>query len=145
MTVLVSVLGETVTVLGGSVVVPVSVLGGGAVSVTVSVGAPPPPPPPPWCRGARVVVVTGAVVDGTGVVVVVGLGAGDPLASLTTANTSAASRITPKAPAATSAAGRRYHGVPGSGGSGAGSLYPPYRSGAGSLYPPYRAAAVGSE
>jgi hypothetical protein len=34
-TVLVSVLGETVTVLGGAVVVPVSVLGGGAVSVTV--------------------------------------------------------------------------------------------------------------
>jgi hypothetical protein len=36
-TVLVSVLGETVTVLvyGGTVVVGVSVLGGGAVSVTV--------------------------------------------------------------------------------------------------------------
>jgi hypothetical protein len=33
-TVLVSVLGETVTVLGATVV-PVSVLGGGAVSVTV--------------------------------------------------------------------------------------------------------------
>jgi hypothetical protein len=34
-TVLVSVLGETVTVLGETVVVGVSVLGGGAVSVTV--------------------------------------------------------------------------------------------------------------
>jgi hypothetical protein len=41
--VLVSVLGETVTVLGGTIVVPVSVLGAGvAVWVTVSVGAPPP-------------------------------------------------------------------------------------------------------
>jgi hypothetical protein len=116
-TVLVSVLGDTVTVLGGSVVVGVSVLDGGAVSVTVSVG--PPPPPPRWCRGACSVVVTGAVADGTGVVVVAGLGAGDdPLVSLTTANTSAASTITPMAPAATSAAGRRYHGVGGSGGSG---------------------------
>ena len=37
MTVLVSVLGETVTVLGGTVVVAVSVLGGGAVVVAVSV------------------------------------------------------------------------------------------------------------
>jgi hypothetical protein len=34
-TVLVSVLGETVTVLSGTVVVGVSVLGGGAVLVTV--------------------------------------------------------------------------------------------------------------
>jgi hypothetical protein len=34
-TVLVSVLGETVTLLGETVVVGVSVLGGGAVSVTV--------------------------------------------------------------------------------------------------------------
>ena len=118
---LVSVLGETVTVLGGTVVVPVSVLGGGAVSVTVSVGAPPPPPPPPWCRGGSAVVVdTGAVVDGVGVVVVAGLCAGEPVASLTTANTSAPSSITPIAPAAISAAGRRYHGVGGSG-SGAGS------------------------
>lgn len=63
-------------------------------------------------------VVTGAVVDGTGVVVVAGLGAGDPLVSLTTANTNAASTSIPMAPAATSAAGRRYHGSGGSGGSG---------------------------
>src|SRR6201993_4142317 len=54
-TVLVSVLGETVTVLGGTVVVGVSVLGGGAVSVTVWVGA---PPPPRWREGSAAVVVT---------------------------------------------------------------------------------------
>ena len=72
MTVLVSVLGEAVTVLGGSVVVGVSagvsVLDGGAVSVTVSVGT---PPPPPWYRGGSVVVVVVTVVDGVVVVVVV--------------------------------------------------------------------------
>lgn len=68
MTVLVSVLGDTVTVLGGSVVVGVSVLDGGTVSVTVWVGAG--APPPPWCRGSRVVVITGVVVDGVVVVVV---------------------------------------------------------------------------
>jgi hypothetical protein len=66
------------------------------------------------------VVVTGAVVDGTGVVLV-GLGAGDPLVSLNTANITAASTITPRAPAATRAAGRRYHGGGGSGGCGSGS------------------------
>jgi hypothetical protein len=58
------------------------------------------------------------VVDGVGVVVVAGLGAGDPVASLTTAYITTASSITPIAPAATKAAGRRYHGVGGSGGSG---------------------------
>jgi hypothetical protein len=52
-TVLVSVLGEAV--LGGTVVVPVSVLGGGAVSVTVSVGA---PLPPLWWRGGTAAVVS---------------------------------------------------------------------------------------
>jgi hypothetical protein len=109
-TVLVSELGAAV-VLGATDVVPVSVLDAGAVSVTVSVG----PPPPPWCRGSSAVVVAGAVLDG---VVVAGLFAGDPVASLTTANTSAASRITPIAPTAISAAGRRYQGV---GGSGSGS------------------------
>jgi hypothetical protein len=60
-------------------------------------------------------VVVAAVVDGVGVVVGVGLGAGEPVASLTTAYTTSASSITPTAPAATSAAGRRYHGVGGSG------------------------------
>jgi hypothetical protein len=119
-TVLVSVLGETVTVLGGSVVAGVSVLDGATVSVTVSVGAL--PPPPPWCRGGSdVVVVTAAVVDGVGVVVVAGLGAGEWVASLTAAKTIAPSTIAPIAPAATSAAGRRYQGVGGSGGSGAAS------------------------
>ena len=112
-TVLVSVLGEAAVVLGATDVVAVSVLDGGAVSVTVSVGA----PPPPWCRGASAVVVAGAVVD---CVVVAGLCAGEPVASLTTANTSAASSITPIAPAAISAAGRRYQGV---GGSGADSKF----------------------
>ena len=58
--------------------------------------------------------VVAAVVDGVGVVVGVGLGAGEPVASLTTAYTTSASSITPTAPAATSAAGRRYHGVGGS-------------------------------
>jgi hypothetical protein len=123
-TVLVSVLGDTVTVLGGTVVVAVSVgvsvLGGGAVSVTVCVGA---PPPPPWCRGVSAVVV-GAVVVVTGVVVVVVLGAfgaGEPATRLTTAYAARPSTITASAPAATSAAGRRYQGVGGSGGSGAGS------------------------
>jgi hypothetical protein len=116
-TVLVSVLGETLAVLDGAVVVPVSVLGGGAVSVTVSVGA----PPPPWCRGACAVVG----------VVVAGLCAGEPIASLTTAYTNAASSTTPITPAAASVAGRRYQGGGG--------------SGAGSSYAPYRAAAVGSE
>jgi hypothetical protein len=122
MAVLVSVLGETVTVLGGSVVVGVSLLGGGAVSVTVSVGAPPPPPPPPlWCRGASVVVVVvTAVVGAVVVVVAAGLWAGEPATSWTTAYATSASTITPIAPAATSAAGRRYHGVGGSG-WGAGS------------------------
>ena len=85
-TVLVSVLGETVTVLGGTVVVavsvPLSVLGGGAVSVTVSVGA----PPPPWWRGgAAAVVVTAVVGAGAVVVVVLGAGAGEPATSVTTA------------------------------------------------------------
>jgi hypothetical protein len=76
-TVLVSVLGDTVTVLGGTVVVGVSVLGGGAVSVTVEFGAPPPPPPGTWCRGgAAGAVVTVVVADGVGAVVV-GLGAGE--------------------------------------------------------------------
>jgi len=107
-TVLVSVLGEAAVVLGASDVVPVSVLGG-AVSVTVSVGAP--PPPPPWCRGTSAVVVAGAL-DG---VVVVGLCAGEPVASVTMVNTNAASSITPIAPRAISAAGRRYQGVGGSG------------------------------
>jgi hypothetical protein len=79
-----------------------------------------------------VVVVVGAV-KGVGVVVVVGPGAGEPVASLTTAYTTNASSTTPIAPAATSASGRRYQGVGGSGGSGAAS------------YPPYRAAWVGSE
>jgi hypothetical protein len=83
-TVLVSVLGDTVTVLGGTVVVGVSVLGGGAVSVTVCVGASPPPPPGEWCRGGAAAVVV-AVVVGDGVVVVVGLGAGELLTSVTTA------------------------------------------------------------
>ncbi|ETB49541.1 hypothetical protein O981_21520 [Mycobacterium avium 10-5560] len=140
MTVLVSVLGDTVTVLGGSVVVGVSVLDGGTVSVTVWVGAGAPPPPPPWCRGSWVVVVTGVVVDGVVVVVVVaGLCAGELVASLTAAKTTAPSSSTPSAPKATSAAGRRYQGVGGSGGGR--SSYPPY-----SLYPPpYRAAWVGSE
>ncbi|HEY2448517.1 MAG TPA: hypothetical protein VGI49_06840 [Mycobacterium sp.] len=114
-TVLVSVLGEAAVVLGATDVVPVSVLGGGAVSVMVSVGV---PPPPPWCRGASEVVVAGAVVDG---VVVAGLCAGERVASVITANTSAASRITPIAPAAISAAGRRYQGV---GGSGSGPRFP---------------------
>jgi hypothetical protein len=114
-TVLVSVLGETMTVLGGTVVVPVSVLGGGAVSVTVWVGAP--PPPPPWCRGGSAAVVV-TVVVGADVVVAVGLGAGEPVTSLNTAYATRASSITPIAPAATSAAGRLYHGVGGSGGSG---------------------------
>ena len=62
------------------------------------------------------VVVVGAavvVVDVLGVVVVAGPCAGEPVASLTTKNTSAPSSITPSAPAATSAAGRRYHGVGG--------------------------------
>ena len=77
MTVLVSVLGETVTVLSGTVVVPVSVLGGGAVSVTVRVGAPPPPP------GDSGVVVTVVVVVAAGVVV--GPGAGEPATNLNTA------------------------------------------------------------
>ncbi|HEY1439906.1 MAG TPA: hypothetical protein VGF65_03505, partial [Mycobacterium sp.] len=58
------------------------------------------------------------VVDGVGVVVVAELGAGDPVASLTTAYVTSASSITPIAPTATRAAGRRYHGVGGSGGSG---------------------------
>jgi hypothetical protein len=120
--VLVSVLGGTV-VVGVSVPgVPVSVLGGGAVSVTVCVGAP--PPPPPWWRGAAAVVVTTeAVVVGAGVVVVVVVGAGDgePATSLTTAYAARPSNMTPIAPAATSAKGRRYHGVGGSGGWGAGS------------------------
>jgi hypothetical protein len=125
-TVLGSVLGETLTVLDGAVVVvPGSVLGGGAVSVTVSGGA----PPPPWCRGACAGVVTGAVVDG--------LCAGDPIASLTTAYTSAASSTNAMTPAAASVAGRRYQG---GGGSGAGSY-----CAAGSEYALYRAAAVGSE
>jgi hypothetical protein len=117
-TVLVSVLGDTVTVLGGTVVVPVSVLGGGAVSVTLCVGAP--PPPPPWCRGGStaVLVVVAAVVEGVGGVVVVGPGAGEPVASFTTAYTTRASTITPIAPATTSATDRRYHGVGGSGGWG---------------------------
>ena len=79
---LVSVLGETVTVLGGTVVVPMSVLGGGAVSVTVWVGAPPPPPPPP--RGDYGVVVTVVVMVAAGVVVV-GPGAGEPVTNLNTA------------------------------------------------------------
>jgi hypothetical protein len=79
-TVLVSVLGETVTVLGGTVVVPMSVLGGGAVSVTVWVGAPPPPPP----RGDYGVVVTVVVMVAAGVVVV-GPGAGEPVTNLNTA------------------------------------------------------------
>ncbi|ORW88893.1 hypothetical protein AWB92_22470 [Mycobacterium sp. IEC1808] len=121
-TVLVSVLGETVTVLGGTVVVgvsvlgvPVSVLAGGAVSVTVWVGAP--PPPPWWCGGSVVVVAAEAVVVGAGVVVVVvGAGDGEPATSLTTAYAARPSTITPRAPAATSAAGRRYQGVGGSGG-----------------------------
>ncbi|SPM29961.1 hypothetical protein MAV_0299 [Mycobacterium terramassiliense] len=127
-TVLVSVLGETVTVLGGTVVVGVSVgvavgvsvLGGGAVSVTVCVGA---PPPPPWCRGGSAVVL-GTVVLGMGVVVVVVLGAfgaGGPATSLTTAYAARPSTITARAPAATRAAGRRYQGVGGSGGGGPGS------------------------
>jgi len=79
-TVLVSVLGETVTVLGGTVVVPMSVLGGGAVSVTVWVGAPPPPPP----RGDYGVVVTVVVMVAAGVVVV-GPGAGESVTNLNTA------------------------------------------------------------
>jgi hypothetical protein len=56
--------------------------------------------------------VVGALVEGMGVVVVAGLCAGEPVASLTTANTRARS-ITPIAPAATSASGRRYQGVGG--------------------------------
>jgi hypothetical protein len=83
-TVLVSVLGDTVTVLGGTVVVGVSVLGGGAVSVTVWVGSPPPPPLGGRCRvGSAAVVLTVVVADG--VVVVVGLGAGEPLTNVTSA------------------------------------------------------------
>jgi hypothetical protein len=83
-TVLVSVLGDTVTVLGGTVVVGLSVLGGGAVSVTVWVGSP--PPPGGWCRGgAAAVVVTAVVGEGVGVVVVVGLGPGELLTRVITA------------------------------------------------------------
>jgi hypothetical protein len=63
-------------------------------------------------------VVVAAVVDGVGVVVVAGPGVGEPVASLTTAYITSASNITPIAPAATRAAGRRNHGVGGSGGSG---------------------------
>ncbi|OBG34498.1 hypothetical protein A5672_22655 [Mycobacterium alsense] len=118
MIVLVSVLGEAVTVLGGTVVVGVSVLGGGAVSVTVSVGTFPPPPPPWWRGGAVVVVVVVTTEEDVvgAVVVVVGAGGGGPATSLITAYAASPSTITPTAPAATSAHGRRYHGVGGSGG-----------------------------
>jgi hypothetical protein len=58
------------------------------------------------------------VVDDVGVVVVAGLGADEPVASLTTAYIASASSIVPIAPTATRASGRRYHGVGGSGGSG---------------------------
>ncbi|CQD22453.1 hypothetical protein BN1232_05629 [Mycobacterium lentiflavum] len=91
-TVLVSVLGDSVTVLVGgtvvvgTVVVGVSVLGGGAVSVTVWVDGGSLPPPGGWCRvGAAAVVVTVVVGDGVGVVVVAGLGDGEPLTSVTMA------------------------------------------------------------
>ena len=114
---LVSVLGEKVTVLGSGVVVvgeKVTVLGSGVVMVTVCVG----PPPPPWCGvGPAAVVVGVAVVEGVGVVVVAGPRVGDPLTSVTTANITNPSTITPMAPNATSASGRRYQGVGGSGGS----------------------------
>jgi hypothetical protein len=66
------------------------------------------------------VVVTVVVVLGAGVVVV-GPGVGEPVTSLNTAYATRASNITPTAPAATSANGRRYHGVGGSGGWGASS------------------------
>jgi hypothetical protein len=120
------VLGEAVTVLVGTVVVAVSlggteVVSGGAVSVTVSGGA----PPGPWWRDGSPADVVTAVVVTEGVGDVVGaLGAFEPAVSWITPNTAAPSTNTPNAPAATSAAGRRYHGVGGSGsrwGSGSGS------------------------
>lgn len=115
MTVLVSVLGAALLVGGGTDVVGVSVLGGGAVSVTVWAG---PPPGGRWCGFSPAVLVTvaGAVVDGPGVVVA-GLCAGEPVASLITAYTTRASTITPIAPTAISPAGLRNHGVGGGCGS----------------------------
>jgi hypothetical protein len=105
-TVLVSVL-----VLGTTVEVPVLVLDGGVtVWVTVSVAG-------AELRACVVVVV--AVVVGEGVLV---SGAGEPSANLTTATITAASNAAPTAPDATSAGGRRYHGV---GGSGPRSKPPP--------------------
>jgi hypothetical protein len=119
------VLGEAVTVLVGTVVVAVSlggvveVVSGGVVSVTVSGGA----PPGPWWRDGAAAEVVAAVVVTEGVGDVLGaLGAFEPVVSWITPNTAAPSTSTPTAPAATSAAGRRYQGVGGSGSrSGSGS------------------------
>jgi hypothetical protein len=67
------VLGETLTVLGGTVVVPVSdALGAGVIVwVTVSGGAP--GPPRRRVGSAGVVTVAETVAEGVGVVVVAGL------------------------------------------------------------------------
>ena len=106
--------------LGGTVEVSVPLGSGVTVWVTVSGGAPGPPRRRVGSAGVVVAVVE-TLAEGVGVVVVAGPWAGAPDARLITAYTARPSTTTPAAPAPTSANGRRYHGVGGSGRPGSGS------------------------